>query len=120
METQKQTNIPEWILKENEQLDQKTTFTGERLPSLQFEENKIISFKVDITNPFGEYQDKVHKCVKAMIPVESNGVRKMFWLNKSNPLYKDIIRKIKEGQVSFKVIQTGKDALTGYNLVEDY
>jgi len=119
MEETQQTSIPEWVVEENEQLDQLTSFTGEKLPAMQFEENKIVKFKVDFTEKFPEYNDTVNKALKAIIPVEHAGVKKILWLNKKNPLYREIMQKAKENVTEFKVLQTGNKANTKYNLVEE-
>ena len=119
MEETKQTSIPEWVTEENEQLDQLTGFIGEKLPALQFEEGKIIKFTVDFTEKFPEYNDTVNKSVKAIIPVEHSEVKKILWLNKKNPLYREIMQKAKEGMNEFKVLQTGNKANTKYNLIEE-
>jgi hypothetical protein len=86
MEEKQQTTIPAWILEENEQLDQQSAFTGDKLPALQFEENKIVKFTIDFSEKFAEYDDKANKCVKAIIPVTHDGIKKILWLNKKNPL----------------------------------
>jgi len=118
MDEQKQVD-KNWLEAEAEELDKQTSFTGEKLPSLQFEENKVIRFTVDFEVPFGAYDDTTNKCVKAIIPVEQNGVKKILWLNKKNPLYKDLVHKGREGQREFVVIQTGNKASTKYSLVEE-
>jgi len=118
MDEQKQVD-KNWLEAEAEELNKQTSFTGERLPSLQFEENKVIRFTVDFEVPFGAYDDTTNKCVKAIIPVEQNGVKKILWLNKKNPLYKDLVYKGREGQREFAVIQTGNKASTKYSLVEE-
>jgi len=119
MEQTKQANIPEWILKENEQLDQATNFDGEKLPALQFEENKVVSFTVDFSEEFRVYEDKENKATKAIIPVTHKEEKKILWLNKKNPLYREIVNKGVSGITEFKVLQTGNKANTKYNLVED-
>ena len=116
MEEQKQVN---WLDKESEQLNKKANFDGEKLPALKFEEGKIVKFKVDFSQPFNEFDDTENKSVKAIIPVEHKGEKKVLWLNKKNPLYKDLIHKGREGIVEFAVSQTGSKANTKYFLVEE-
>ena len=111
--------IDNWLQEEAEKINQTQKFDGEKLPSLQFEENKIVEFKVDFSEKFKEYTDIGNKVTKAIIPVEHNGENKILWLNKKNPLYAEIILKGKEGITEFKVLQTGNKANTKYNLVED-
>lgn len=114
---QEQTEVADWMIDELNELDTQTTFDGEKLPGLQFEENKIVTFTIDFSNKFEEYDDQQNKCIKAIIPVEHKSEKKILWLNKKNPLYKDIIRAGKIGQTVFSVNQTGSQANTKYNLV---
>lgn len=116
MEEQKQVN---WLDKEAEELNKQASFDGEKLPSLQFEEGKVVKFKIDFSEPFKEFNDEANKCIKAIIPVEHKGEKKILWLNKKNPLYKDIIHKGKEGIKEFAVSQTGNKAKTQYHLLQD-
>ena len=55
---------------------------------------------------------------KAIIPCVFNGVVSTWWLNKKNPIYKDIIHLGKSGQDRIKVIQTGVQQNTKYVLVK--
>ncbi|RPJ79208.1 MAG: hypothetical protein EHM20_02000 [Alphaproteobacteria bacterium] len=119
MEAKTQKGIPAWILEENEQLDTEGTFTGEKLPAMKFEENKIVKFTIDFSEKFAEYNDTVNKAVKVIVPVEHQGIKKILWLNKRNPLYREIMQRAKEGKTEFKVLQTGNKANTKYNLVEE-
>lgn len=91
---------------------------GERLPTLKFEENKIVEFTVDFSNPFGTWIDSDKNVTKAIIPVTHKGEKKNLWLNKKNPLYAELVHKGREGQTTFKVIQVGNQSNTKYNLVE--
>lgn len=113
-----QSKVADWITKEAEQLETQTNFEGEKLPGLQFEENKIVTFTVDFSEKFEEYDDQKNNCVKAIIPVVHKGENKILWLNKRNPLYKDLIKAGRTGQTEFSVNQSGKQASTQYSLVE--
>jgi|TARA_R100000501_G_C2568129_1_gene76058 hypothetical protein len=114
-----QTQVNNWLNDEANELNKQTSFDGDKLPSLQFEENKIVKFTIDFTKPFGVYDDQSNKCVKAIIPVTHNGEKKILWLNKKNPLYKDIIHAGKDGKTEFQVHQVGNKASTKYNLVQE-
>lgn len=116
MEEQTQVN---WLDKESEELNKQASFDGEKLPALQFEEGKIVKFKIDFSEPFKQFDDTENKCVKAIIPVEHKGEKKILWLNKRNPLYREIVNKGKEGVTEFAVSQTGSKANTKYHLVEE-
>lgn len=117
--SEQQEQVKNWLDKESEELNKQTSYDGEKLPSLQFEENKIVRFSVDFSEPFAVYDDIANKCIKAIIPVEHNGEKKILWLNKKNPLYKDLIHKGKENINQFAVMQVGNKAKTKYNLVEE-
>lgn len=110
--------VNNWLNEEFDELDKQTNFEGEKLPSLQFEENKVVKFVIDFSEKFQQYHDEPNKCVKAIIPVTHDGEKKILWLNKKNPLYKDLIHKGKDGQTEFSVIQTGSKANTKYSLVK--
>jgi len=116
MEEQQQVN---WLQKEAKELNKQASFDGEKLPSIQFEENKIVKFSVDFKEEFQIYDDTANKCVKAIIPVEHKGEKKILWLNKKNPLYKDLIHAGQQGQKEFAVMQVGNKANTKYNLVKE-
>jgi hypothetical protein len=57
--------------------------------------------------------------VKAMIPVMHKEEKKLLWVNKKNPLYHQMLDKIKTGQTKFKVSTTGSQNDTRYTLVEE-
>lgn len=92
-------------------------FTGERLPALKLEAGKIVTFTVDVSKPFGTYSGQ--DAVKAIIPVMHKDEKKVLWMNKKNPLYKELLQKIAKGQKTFKVSTTGTLKETRYALVEE-
>jgi hypothetical protein len=91
----------------------------DKVPTLKFEENKIVEFEVDFTNPFQKWTGTQGRgdITKAIIPCTENGVKKNLWLNVKNPLYGELVTKGKEGQKMFKVIQIGNQAKTVYKMV---
>lgn len=108
-----------WLDEESEELAK--GFTGERLPYMKFEENKIIEIDVDFSKPFANHTDKGmdgKEKTKAIIPVTHNGERKNWWLNKSNPTYRELVTLGKVGQTHFKILQTGNQQNTKYVLVK--
>jgi len=117
--TEEQTKTTDWLTEEQEELNQQKTFDGEKLPSLQFEENKIVEFTVDFSNKFDKWEDTVNKSTKAIIPVTEKGEKKILWLNIKNPLYRDLIHSGVEGKNNFKVMQIGSKRDTKYNLVKE-
>lgn len=117
--TETQTKANDWLQTEKEELDKQANFDGERLPALKFEENKIVEFEVDFSEPFKEYNDAANNSLKKIIPVTHNTEKKILWLNVKNPLYSELIRAGAEGQTNFKVMQIGNQANTKYNLVRD-
>lgn len=110
--------VSEWLEQEAQEVNKQSNFDGEKLPALQFQENKIVSFSVDFSEAFKEYVDQENKVIKVIIPVIQSGEKKILWLNKKNPLYKDLILGGRSGKTEFKVIQTGSKANTKYTLVE--
>jgi len=109
----------DWLKQEAEQINVHDDY--DELPSLQFEENKIITFDVDFSNPFNKWAGKQgnKEVMKAIIPVTEKGEKKNLWLNVKNPLYGDIVKRGANGQINFKVMQVGNKADTKYNIVEE-
>ena len=48
-----------------------------------------------------------------------NDEAKIWWLNKKNPIYREIIAAGKSGIKEFQVIQTGKDKNTKYAIIKE-
>src|SRR3990167_10010396 len=93
----------------------------EQLPALKLQPNKLVEIDIDISKPFEMWNgsdSKGKSVTKKIIPVTFNGQRMNFWLNVKNPLYRELLEKIKKGQTKFKILQTGMQADTRYNLVE--
>lgn len=114
-----QTNLnSSWLQQEQTQLQQNTT-TYERLESLQLKDGTLVTFTVDTSKPFEEWKDEKNGVitVKKIIPVTHKGVKKNFWLNVKNPLYKQLIDKLCLGQTEFTVSTTGTQKDTKYTLV---
>jgi hypothetical protein len=116
MEEQKN-NKPEWLTKEAEEL-KNTAFDETRAPALKLEENKIVEVEVDFSKEFDKWKDPDTETIKKIIPVKSRGENFVWWLNVKNPVYHQIIEKGLNGQVKFKVLQTGSKQNTKYTLVE--
>ena len=116
------TTVTNWMTEELKELH--TTTDGQQpfLPSLKFEENKIVEFNVDFTQKFTKWQGTGGRSggsvTKAIIPVTHAGEKKVLWLNVKNPLYSDLVKLGATGKTTFKVIQTGKQKDTKYTLVE--
>ena len=108
-----------WLDDEQKTLDEQKTYDGEKLPALKLEENKISEFTIDFSKPFEIYEDMTNKATKAIIPVKENGEDKIWWLNKKNPVYYEVIHMGRDGITTFKVIQTGKDKITKYAIVKE-
>jgi len=81
----------------------------------------LVTIHVDFSEPFQKWEDvegdKV--TIKKIIPVKVGEVELVWWLNVKNPIYGEIIKKGAEGQTVFKVMQTGTQKNTKYNLVEE-
>ena len=104
-----------WIDEELQTMQ--TPLTGERLPALKLETNKITKFVVDFTNKFQKWNGE--DVTKAIIPVVHKGERKNLWMNCRNPLYREICERGKKGQVEFVVSTTGSQKDTRYTVVEE-
>jgi hypothetical protein len=120
METKEQNQTKLWIEQELKQTQQNTPTTFDKLPPLKLEEGKITEIVIDVSKPFEKYNtDNNGKPVtKAIIPVTHNGEKKTFWLNQKNPIYPQILARLKEGKTNFKIVQTGTQASTKYLLVD--
>ena len=110
------TESQSWLDKELE--GQNVPAPYEKRPALKLQPNKVVEIEIDFSNPFYKWEDKIHKSVKAIIPIKFNGENMNFWLNTKNPLYRQICEKGKAGLNKIKVVQTGSQADTKYNLVE--
>lgn len=119
METQtNETNIKEWLVNEAEKANE-NNFDGETLPSLILEEGKVTTFTVNFEKPFSEWRDAENGVIKKIIPVLHEGEKKNFWLNIKNPLYSEIVNGGIAGQSTFKVMRTGQQKNTRYNIVKE-
>jgi len=115
--TEQNTKMNDWLDKELEDV-RANTFDGEQLPALTLEEGKVTEFDVDFSHEFDKWVDPSDNTVKKIIPVIHNDERMVFWINIKNPLYRQIIEKGKEGQVTFRVMRTGQRQNTRYTLEE--
>lgn len=114
--TEQQAQATNWLDEELQTTQTPANF--EQLPSLKLQPNKLTEITVDFSKPFEKWTDSVSKVTKAIIPVTLAGVKHNFWLNTRNPLYHQLLEQGKAGKSQFKVLQTGTQAETKYNLVE--
>jgi hypothetical protein len=111
--------LTNWLEEEEEKLTKNVDY--EKLPALKLTPNVITEMLIDFSAPFKEWVGEDAKGMpvkKKIIPVTVAGVKMNFWLNVKNPLYTDIIKAAKTGQVTFKVLQTGTQQNTKYVLVK--
>lgn len=113
MEQQTQVN---WV---NDELRTTQSTTYEKFPSLKLEEGKITEIVVDFSKPFESWKDPQSSAIKKIIPCAWNGVRHVFWLNSTNPLYREMLTLSKQGKVAFKIMRTGQAKATRYTLVKE-
>lgn len=111
-----QTNLS-WLQQEEQQLQQNTT-DYEKLESLQLKDGTMVTFTVDASKKFEEWKDD-KGTIKKIIPVLHKGVRKNFWLNVKNPLYRELISLLVKGELDFTVATTGTQKDTVYKLVKE-
>ena len=109
-------SINNWIEEETKTLQ--TQPVGERYPALKLEVNKIVSFKIDFSNPFNKWSDG-KGVTKALIPVTHKEEKKILWMNVKNPLYSELLMRGKKGQDTFKISTTGSAKETRYTIVEE-
>lgn len=117
-ETKTQNN--NWLNEEAEKLKE-NAFDGERKPALKLEENKMVTMTINFSEPFQKWEetDNGKTTIKKIIPVKVGEVELVWWLNVKNPIYGEIINRGAEGQTEFKVMQTGSQDKTKYNLVQE-
>ena len=109
----------EWLNEEIKELEEtQKEFTGERLPYMKFEEKKIADVEIDITKPFTEWIDTIKGTKKAIIELTHQDTKKVWFLNKRNPIYRTILKGIQAGNNKFKILQIGSQADTKYEVIE--
>ena len=87
---------------------------------LKLKPNVITTIVIDFTAPFEVWTDREDDTkIKAIIPCWENEEPKTFWLNKKNPIYHQILQAGKEGQRTFKILQTGDKGDTRYTLIKE-
>jgi len=110
-------NNPNWL---DEELKNANTMVGNLPDGLHLEENKTTEIMIDLDKgPFRTYEDKTNGTVKKIIPCIVNGEEKAWWLNTHNPIYKQLLEKLKTGQKVFKIFRIGKMKDTRYTIVEE-
>jgi hypothetical protein len=107
-----------WMDEELTTLHSTSTPTGERLPALKLESGKITKFVVDFSAKFNTWTSS-EGVVKAIIPVMHKTEKKNLWLNRSNPLYGQIVQRGAKGQTTFAVSTTGTQKETRYTIVDE-
>jgi hypothetical protein len=107
----------EWIKQELKDTKENNNF--DRLPGLVLEDKKITEIIIDFDKSFESWQDETNKTVKKMIPCTHGGVKKVFWLNCANPIYKELLLLGKAGQKTFKILRTGLQKDTRFTIIKD-
>lgn len=81
----------------------------------------MVTMTIDFSEPFQKWEetDNGKTIIKKIIPVKVGEVELVWWLNVKNPIYGEIIKKGSEGITEFKVMQTGSQDKTKYNLVQE-
>jgi hypothetical protein len=118
MEETKETQNTNWLQEELAEVKSTQTFEGEKKPALQFEENKITEFDVDISTAWAKWFDEDNKSTKKIIPCKHKGTDYVWWLNVKNPVYRDVVESCANGVTHFKLLQVGKGKSTKYTLVK--
>ena len=115
-------NNTNWMQQEKTELGASTETVYDKLPALKFEENKITEVTIDLSERFRTYDTtnmKGEPVKKAIIPVLHDGQKKNWWLNKKNPVYREIL-DAGEGKTTIimKIMQTGSKQNTKYIVVK--
>lgn len=118
-------NLKDWI---SEELDntRQTESDYEERPSLKLQEGIVTEIEVNLglkPNEWVGEDDSGQPIKKAILPInqEENGtvIKKYWWLNKRNPIYRQILEKGKDDpNPKIKVLRTGQRKNTKYVLVK--
>ena len=112
-------DMSKWLEEEQKKMDEQST--EDFLPALKIPSGTPITIDVDFSKPFGEWESEGK--FKALIPVSiedgtGKSERFTFWLNKRNPLYKEIIQKGRTGQTKFSFVKTGSQSDTKFIILK--
>ena len=108
--------MEKWLEEESKRMKEESE--KNMLPILKPEDGKITEFEVDFSKEFVEKVDTRGKLIKIMPVTTLDGAKKVFWCNKSNPVYRQIIEQGGKGKTKFKLFRSGKNENTRYSLVE--
>jgi len=110
--------VTNWI---EEELAQTSTHTEyEELPSLKLTPNVVTELTIDASKPFEKWsgENNGKDVTKKIIPVTVGGNKMHWWLNVKNPVYRELLDSLANGNNTIKVLQTGTQANTKYVLVK--
>lgn len=120
--TEQNTPGQDWKEQEIGELGAKTEGVFEKLPALKFEENKVTELTLDLSQKPDTYDtvdQKSNPVKKAILKVLCNGQKMNWWLNKKNPIYREILELGKgKANLMLKIMQVGKGATTKYLIVK--
>lgn len=109
-----------WKQQELEEMGAHEESVYEKLPALKLVENVPTEIVVDFSKKFEKYEttNEKGKVVKAIIPVEVKGVKHNFWLNKKNPLYRELLKRGENlEKLKLTLMQVGNQKNTKYIIV---
>jgi hypothetical protein len=111
-----------WTEQEKQELGTQTETVYEKLPALKLVENEITELTIDFSQKFETYKTtdmKGQEVTKAIVPVFHKGERKNWWLNKKNPIYRELLTAAgTQTTISVKVCQIGSRKDTKYQLLK--
>lgn len=115
-------NMTNWVQEEKAELGTPIETVFEKLPALKLLENKVTEITIDFSKKFDVWNTidlKGNPVKKAIIPVMHNGIKMNFWLNKKNPIYRELL-EMAEGktELTVKVMATGQKEKTKYIVVK--
>lgn len=115
---EKMNGMQDWIDEELVNLEENSNY--EKKPSVKFADGVITELEIDFSNKFEEWIDHSSGKKKCIIPVTESGSKKNWWLNKKNPIYKEIMTAYKNTKITkFKIIQIGSGENTTYKLIKN-
>ena len=106
------------MTQEAERLKSETPIYDDDKEIMQLEDGKITSFVIEVKEDWKKYVGD-DGGTRKIVTVIHDHKEKIWFLNTRNPLYKEIVLKLKEGTRSFKIMRTGKRKDTRYTLVNE-
>ena len=109
---------PPWLEEEAKRLEEETPVYDDDREPLILEDKKVTEFIIQVKKEDWKEYTGDDNSKKKIIPVVHDHKEKIFFLNVRNPVYKEIVLKLKAGTRAFKIMRTGINKQTRYTLVD--